>query len=144
MKYLCIIFLLISGLAIGQHGEKIHAYKTAYITKAMDLSPAEAEKFWPIYNQYEDRFNKLRKQERHEIFELVDGDLDALTESEAKALIEKIRALKTQEHEYHEAMMDDLLEILPAKKVLQLKQAEQSFKRNLLERYKKRRGGQYP
>lgn len=32
--------------------EKIEALKVAFITKELDLTPDEAQKFWPVYNQY--------------------------------------------------------------------------------------------
>ena len=33
--------------------EKIKAEKVAYLTDYMDLTSAEAQKFWPVYNQAE-------------------------------------------------------------------------------------------
>jgi hypothetical protein len=36
----------------GQRQEKIQALKIAFITQKLKLTPAEAEKFWPVYNQY--------------------------------------------------------------------------------------------
>lgn len=32
--------------------EKIEALKVAFITKELDLTADEAQKFWPVYNQY--------------------------------------------------------------------------------------------
>jgi hypothetical protein len=46
----CFAFTVLSGLA--QNGNRLEALKIAYITKKLDLSPEEAQKFWPIYNQY--------------------------------------------------------------------------------------------
>ncbi len=31
---------------------KLTAYKIAFFTQRLDLTPAEAEKFWPVYNDY--------------------------------------------------------------------------------------------
>lgn len=45
-------------------GGRIRAYKIAYLTKKLDLSPEEAQKFWPIYNQYEDEIRKVRQDAR--------------------------------------------------------------------------------
>ena len=47
------------GQGLGQgamqgEGEKLTAYKIAFFTKNLNLTPAEAEKFWPIYNQLEE------------------------------------------------------------------------------------------
>ena len=125
----------------SQRSEKIRAYKTAYITEQVDLSPAEAEKFWPIYNKYERQLSEVRRTERRAIFETVKGDLDVLTEEEAQSLVDNMQELKEQEHEYRKALMSELQQVLSAKKILKLKRAEEEFKRNLLKRFKNRRGG---
>jgi hypothetical protein len=62
MKRLCLFisFIIVCGLAKAQQeqppanapGEKIEALKVAFISKDLNLTPQEAEKFWPIYNQY--------------------------------------------------------------------------------------------
>ena len=36
----------------AQNGNRLEALKIAYITNKLNLSPEEAQKFWPIYNQY--------------------------------------------------------------------------------------------
>ena len=60
------IALLIATLSFAQHGDKIKAYKAAFITEALDLTAAEAQQFWPIYNEHEDKLMDLRKKERKE------------------------------------------------------------------------------
>ena len=62
MKRLCLFisFVIVCGLAKAQQeqspanapGEKIEALKVAFISKDLNLTPQEAEKFWPVYNQY--------------------------------------------------------------------------------------------
>src|SRR5690606_14485158 len=44
--------------------ERIEMEKIAFITKELNLSPEEAEKFFPIYNQYRDEVSKLRQEKR--------------------------------------------------------------------------------
>jgi hypothetical protein len=46
----------------AQNGNRLEALKIAYITKKMDLSPEEAQKFWPIYNQYAAELKEARQQ----------------------------------------------------------------------------------
>jgi hypothetical protein len=47
----CILFL--AGFFVrSQNGTRIEALKIAYITNKLNLSPEEAQKFWPIYNNY--------------------------------------------------------------------------------------------
>ena len=57
--YLIMIFTCITCFANAQdevHSEKkqqdIEALKIAFISKELELTPDEAQKFWPIYNQY--------------------------------------------------------------------------------------------
>ena len=40
--------------------QNIDALKIAYITKQLNLSPDEAQKFWPIYNNYSTELKKAK------------------------------------------------------------------------------------
>ena len=45
-------------------GSKLEALKIAYLTKKLNLSTEEAQKFWPIYNQYMAEVRKTRSDAR--------------------------------------------------------------------------------
>ena len=52
-RFLLLVSFTVSFLiGVAQNGNRLEALKIAYITKRLDLSPEEAQKFWPIYNQY--------------------------------------------------------------------------------------------
>jgi len=59
---LLISFTVSFLLGVAQNGERLEALKIAYITKRLDLSPEEAQKFWPIYNQYAEELKQTRKE----------------------------------------------------------------------------------
>ncbi len=63
-KYLLILIVLLGSLscfkARAQDGEKIKALKIAFITQKLQLTPDEAQKFWPIYDQYENEIKGLQ------------------------------------------------------------------------------------
>lgn len=40
--------------------QTIEALKTAYITKDLNLTPEEAQKFWPVYNGFAEEIKKAR------------------------------------------------------------------------------------
>jgi hypothetical protein len=42
-------------------GSRLEAYKIAYITNKLKLTPEEAQKFWPVYNQYATEIKKVRQ-----------------------------------------------------------------------------------
>jgi len=48
-------------IGVAQNGNRLEALKIAYITKRLDLSPEEAQKFWPIYNQYAEDLKRARQ-----------------------------------------------------------------------------------
>ncbi|HZK65298.1 MAG TPA: hypothetical protein VFC34_14240 [Puia sp.] len=61
-KFLLYIFFIIAGFGVqAQNGNRLEALKIAYITKKMDLSPEEAQKFWPIYNLYAAELRQTRQ-----------------------------------------------------------------------------------
>jgi len=62
-----IIIMSFSNL-FAQKFEKVKALKTAFITDRLDLSSDEAEKFWPVYNQYE--------KELHQLIKIIEVDED--------------------------------------------------------------------
>ena len=67
-KHLLLLLLLFAIFSIGKaqednsarRAEKIQALKIAFITQKLQLKPAEAQKFWPVYNEYQDEITNLR------------------------------------------------------------------------------------
>ena len=85
MKNLIIIFVLCLGLS-GQaqkkdRHEQIKALRVPFLTEELNLTPAEAEKFWPIYNAHEEKLRTLRKQERKEIFEIIKNPTKSISKA---------------------------------------------------------------
>jgi hypothetical protein len=58
--FILFLFLSLPFSAAAQEEEagnmndqkKIQAMEVAYITKELNLSPEEAQKFWPVFNKY--------------------------------------------------------------------------------------------
>lgn len=68
-KILPILFLIciLSFLSQAQERQgsgRIEALKIAYITKKLNLSPEEAQKFWPVYNKYSAELRQARADQR--------------------------------------------------------------------------------
>lgn len=45
---------------------EIEAIKIGYITRRLELTPEESQKFWPVYNQYQKELGFLNQQKRQE------------------------------------------------------------------------------
>jgi hypothetical protein len=52
--------LLLVLQSSAQDGSRLQALKIAYLTKKLDLSPEEAQRFWPIYNKYDEEIHQVR------------------------------------------------------------------------------------
>ncbi|TJZ50843.1 hypothetical protein FAZ15_21060 [Sphingobacterium olei] len=62
---LCFLFTLQwASFAQQRNFEVIENKKIAYITKELKLTPAESQKFFPIYNQYNQEIWDLKKAKR--------------------------------------------------------------------------------
>jgi Skp family chaperone for outer membrane proteins len=138
MKKLIFIFLLASIAMQAQDGkhEKIKALKTAYITEKLSLTSNEAEKFWPIYNKYDDKFHALRKKEKSEIYQKLRDGLDKMNDTEANALIDTSLSLESEQLELRKQMIAELRGVISSNKIIILKKTEDDFKRELLDRYR--------
>ena len=102
-KAICLVLVLVAtSLAFGQnskgdrkaHKEKIKAMKVSYITEKLNLTSEEAEKFWPIYNEYDAKMRDIHRAHKSNVRKL--KKFDELTEEELATLSEHIFALRTK------------------------------------------------
>ncbi len=116
--------------------ERIKSMKIAFITERLSLTPGEAEKFWPVYNQYQEDLKELRAKHKSEM--LHGKRVSELTEEEAEQYAEcnirRIEETAELKRNYHEKF----LEILPVKKVALLYEAEKDFNRGLFREMRRR------
>jgi len=135
-----LITLLFISTAFAQHPKrkKIKALKTAHITNELNLTSSEAEKFWPIYNASEDKHHQLRNESR-QLRRKLKEDFDGISESEAKIILQKSIDLQDRMHKEQNKLTSDLIQFLPAKKIILLKKAEEDFTRKLIKKFKEHR-----
>ncbi|MBO9571095.1 MAG: hypothetical protein J7497_02645 [Chitinophagaceae bacterium] len=73
-KILIILLFMISSVAgfsqqedhTQPDGSRLEALKIAYLTRKLDLTPDEAQRFWPIYNNYAAEMRIMRINQRKE------------------------------------------------------------------------------
>jgi len=111
--------------------EKLNAYKIAFFTRRLNLTPQEAERFWPVYNEFQNKRINIQ-QERALVNRNINQNELNLTEKEMVEAGDKIVALQVQEaalaQEYHKKFK----EILSPVKVIRLYQAENQYRAQLL------------
>ena len=118
--------------------EKVQAAKVAYITSKLDLSTAQAQTFWPVFNEFEAARRKVRFQMKglHR-----DGKHSQLNEEQMKANIRKRLALRQEELDLEKQYAEKFMKILSAAQVADLYESEKEFTKLLLNRWKGGDGG---
>ena len=117
------VFITIINLSAQQgKRERLKAYKTAYITEHLDLTPQEAEKFWPIYNAYEKQIYKLKviniKDQRKQIVDK--GGIEEISNEEADVIIDKLIKNEQAIIKVKKDLFNNLNKVLSSKKLLKL------------------------
>lgn len=131
-----VLCLLVSSYAQAQKGkryEKIKSLRIAFITDELQLTPDEAEKFWPLYNEYDNKRKALRKSFRP------DRDTDDLTDDEAERRINANFEQQEKMIQLKRSYFEKFKKVLPAKKIAQLGKAERAFKSKVLKEMRKRK-----
>lgn len=140
-QLITVLFLLCSVVFYSQEGKKeqIKALKIAHITKDLDLSSTEAEKFWPIYNTFDEKQFDLRMVKMRKIRqELQSKSTETMSIQEATLLLNQIDALEEETYQNKKKFMLELRKIMRPVKILKLKQSEDDFNKTLLKHYRKR------
>jgi len=136
---LMMLFLVISIKAQGRNEsrEKIKSLKIAYLTEQLNLTTNEAEKFWPIYNSFDQEQQELRIKQRSEIHKVLKerGEIDVMDEKEAEKLIMSKLAIDKLLFESQKEFIQKIKKIISYKKIIKLQIAEMEFGRKLMKKY---------
>ncbi len=112
--------------------EAIAAMKASFITKKLNLSQKEAQAFWPVYNQYEEELETVRKNHRKTVSEAKD-DFSQLSDSDIEKLVDEQMNFRQKEIDVLKKYNPLFKKVLPMKKVALLYKAEEEFKRHLIQ-----------
>jgi hypothetical protein len=94
--------------------EQIKSMKVAFLTNELDLNSSEAEKFWPIYNSFEEKEFELKHLKMRSFIKRYREGKDKITEKEAGFLLNQ---METNEEEFYllrKKFILNLKGILPA------------------------------
>jgi len=130
-KILSLLFLasmVVMGQPHHQKKDKVETLHIAFISNKLELTPAEAEKFWPVYNEYLSKSKTLRRNIRAEFKKKTDN----LTDAEAEALCDLVIKTKQEEVDTYKTYSAKLKTIIGVKKMVKLKVAEDEFKREMI------------
>lgn len=142
-KYLIVVVLALFSLTRtavfahqeGDWQEKMKAERVAFLTTAMELTPAEAEKFWPVYNSMEAErrasFGKVMRAYKS----LSDGVAAGKTDKELEVLVNDYTTANKNSHSIEAKYTPQLVKVLSVSKVAKLFVAEEEFRRQQIGRW---------
>lgn len=131
--------LFAQGKKMLEKKEKIDALKVAFITNELPLTSGEAEKFWPIYNAFEDKQFELKHEKSLVFLNKIDDEaLSKMSEKEAASLLVKMESSEEEIFLMRKKLLVSLKPILSQVKIIKLKKALEEFNKKLLLQYMKK------
>jgi hypothetical protein len=122
--------------------EQIKAEKIAFFTEKLELTADEAMKFWPIYNEFQDKRSQLLDN-RRKLTRNYMQHADDMTDKEVNLALSTFIDYHKQEAALLENYSKKLKNVLPGKKVLQVFITEMQFKNYLLRQLRGPRSGRH-
>ncbi|MFW5962930.1 MAG: hypothetical protein ACOCRW_00915 [Bacteroidota bacterium] len=133
--------MLLSISAAGQEDknqsirEQIQTEKIAFFTEKIGLTMQEAEKFWPVYNEYWDKKNKI-DEEREKSMNAYLNNPEIFSRKEIEELVDNYVDYRMQKAELLKEYHKKFKEVLPVEKVVRVYVADYDFKAYLLNKIK--------
>ena len=147
---ICVVAMILLTFMVGAQEErpnaqsrkdKIEQLKIAFITKELNLSSEEAEKFWPVYNEMNDDL-KAKKKIRKQKSNAIRKNYETMSESELEKQTLEVMDLEISEVQAKKKHMSKIADIVGYKKAVKLLTVEQRFKKELLNKVNSRPRGQ--
>jgi len=125
----------------GNRKDRIETMHIAYLSEKLNLTSAEAEKFWPVYNQYKAEQDQLRKERQNDVQSVKQaGGIDNMSDADVQKLIANETDFETRQLDLRKKYVAKFQDVISARKVAKFFISEDEFKRYLLNQLRKRRG----
>lgn len=137
--YWLLTCLLFATSVLAQDEEalkKIEAARIALITERLELTPEQAEKFWPVYREYTEQRKSLLKE--YQSMKNTRGTHE-LSEEESRAMLDKGMKIREQQLALEKTYSEKLNRVISNNQLLQLRRAEEDFRKMIIQRLDNRR-----
>jgi hypothetical protein len=115
--------------------ERIKNLQIAYISDKLGLTPEQAQKFWPVYNEFSTKRNELRKElinARREVKTTPDPQKD-------EELVKLGLSIRQRELNLENEYSGKLLQVITAQQILNLRKSERDFQQMIINQLQQRR-----
>jgi hypothetical protein len=114
-------------------GEKIKIQRIAFITQRLSFTEVEAQQFWPVYNEYTEKLQQMRKQSKPE------KPFDELADADVEKMITAQFDREAKELELKKEYFQRLKKVISVKKIAKLYRAEKDFRGELVKQLQEMR-----
>lgn len=150
MKYLLrsvlalLLLAAVPGTSLAQGGRRaggrlsqLENAKIAYLTDKISLTQEQAQRFWPLYNEFSDKRRDVARRMR----QLRTENPDGLSDQQIKDNLTQALSLRQSEVNLEKEYFDKFQKVLSIRQVGKLFIAERDFTKEVLKRVADRRGG---
>ncbi len=116
--------------------DKIKAARVGLITQRLGLTSEQAEKFWPVYNEFTQKRADLKQQYRVAEKNINPNNPDP---KQQQALVDLGLKLKEDELNLEKEYSGKLMSVITAQQMLNLRQAERDFRNIIINMLNNRR-----
>jgi len=128
---------LVSAQRDNGRRNEIDAYKITYLKEKLELTPEEAKIFWPIYTAWQAEQSALRQERREKMISFRKiTEIEDLSDTEVQSLITNELNFKQRDLNIERKYYGKLKNSLPIKTIGKYYRAQETFKRELLSRYR--------
>lgn len=143
IKDYCILWMMLLSIPVFAQESKLseerrnefEAQKVAFFTQQLDLTPAEAAIFWPLYNEMNRKIQNKEQERRKAYGQTIKNE--NITEGQIKKAVEKGLAGEQEMLDIKKEYYHKMMEVIPAGKINRIILAEHKFHRKLLGKLKK-------
>jgi len=139
MRHLIFTTLIVSTLGTMTQAQpenreaRLAAFRAEVFTRVLQLTPEEAQNFWPIYNELADKREQAQQELRP------GKQLDQMSDAEVEDQIKRHFEMKQREIDLEREAYQKLRKALPIRKIAKLPMAEREFRESLVKKLQEAR-----
>ena len=126
--YIIVFLFVLLPQWLGAQNDRVEALRMAFINKKLEFSSGEAEKFWPIYNEYNDKLKALKRNLKQAYRQYN----TSMSEKEAADLIHLEMMTRQAEADLYKLYSEKLKTVIGTLKLAKLHLAEEEFRREMI------------
>ncbi|MBK6996419.1 MAG: hypothetical protein IPH31_16360 [Lewinellaceae bacterium] len=112
---------------------RLAAFRAEVFTRVLNLTPEEAQGFWPVYNEFTDKREQVQQELRPA------KQLDQMSDAEVEDQIKRHFEMKQREIDLERDSYEKLRKVLPLRKIAKLPMAEREFRESLVKKLQEAR-----